>query len=67
MSISKRQALEAIFPKLKKLLPHLGNDNASEAEAARCKIKNLLASVKLDWHDLTTFLSDKEEPILEHI
>ena len=65
MSISKRQALEAIFPKLKKLLPHLGNDNASEAEAARCKIKNLLASVKLDWHDLTTFLSDKEEPILD--
>ena len=63
--MSKREALEAIFPKLKKLLPHLGNDNAGEAEAARCRIKNLLASVQLDWHDLTTLLSEKEAPILE--
>jgi hypothetical protein len=33
--MNKRQALESIFPKLQKLLPHLGNDNAGEAEAAR--------------------------------
>jgi hypothetical protein len=67
MSLSKRQALEAIIPKLQKLLPHLGNDNAGEAEAARCKIKNLLASVKLDWHDLTQLLSDNKESVLEMI
>lgn len=65
MSKAKRQALEAIFPKLQKLLPHLGNDSAGEADAARCAINRLLASVKLDWHDLTIFLSDKKEPVLE--
>jgi hypothetical protein len=65
MSMSKRQALEAIFPKLQKLLPHLGNDSANEADNARCAINNLLASVKLDWHDLTILLSDKKEPVLE--
>jgi len=62
--MNKRQALEAIFPKLQKLLPHLGNDNTGEAEAARCKIKNLLTSVKLDWHDLTQLLSDNKKPVL---
>jgi hypothetical protein len=62
--MNKRQALESIFPKLQKLLPHLGNDNAGEAEAARRKIKNLLASVKLDWHDLTQLLSDPNKPVL---
>jgi hypothetical protein len=60
-----RQALEAIFPKLQKLLPHLGNDSAGEADNARCAINNLLKSVKLDWHDLATLLLNKEESIHE--
>lgn len=65
MSTSKRQALEAIFPKLQKLLPHLGNDSAGEADAARCAINRLLASAKLDWHDLATLLLNKEQSIHE--
>ncbi len=46
-----------------KLLPHLGNASAGEADNARCAINNLLASVKLDWHDLAALLLDKEESI----
>jgi hypothetical protein len=61
----KRKALEAIFPKLKKLLPHLGNENAGEAEAARLAIKRLLATVKLDWTDLASLLGNNESSILE--
>ncbi len=34
-----------------------------EADNARCKINQLLASVKLDWHDLSAMLRNKEEPI----
>jgi hypothetical protein len=64
MSASKRQALEAIFPKLQKLLPHLGNSNPGEAEAARQAINRLLASAKLDWHDLSVLLLNKEDSIL---
>ena len=67
MSASKRQELEAIFPKLRKLLPHLGNANSGEAEAARQAINRLLASVKLDWHDLTTLLVAKEESFLDKL
>ena len=63
MSMSKRQALKAIFPKLQKLLPHLGDDSAGEADNARCAINNLLATVKLDWHDLTALLLNKEESV----
>jgi hypothetical protein len=65
MSASKRQALEAIFRKLQKLLPHLGDANAGEAEAARQAINRLLASAKLDWHDLSVLLLNKEDSILE--
>jgi hypothetical protein len=65
MNTSKRDSLEAIFPKLQKLLPHLGNDSAGEADNARCAINNLLKSVKLDWHDLATLLLNKEESIHE--
>jgi hypothetical protein len=57
----KRATLESILPKLQKLLPHLGNANANEAEAARQKINGLLASVKLGWPDLATLLGDKQE------
>jgi hypothetical protein len=65
MSMGKRAALEAIFPKLQKLLPHLGNDNTGEAEAARCAINRLLGSAKLDWHDLAALLLDTEESTLK--
>lgn len=60
---SKRATLESILPKLQKLVPHLGNANANEAEVARQKINGLLASVKLDWNDLATLLADKQEPL----
>ena len=65
MSASSRKGLETIFPKLQKLLPHLGNDNAGEAEAARCAINRLLGSVKLDWNDIAALLHNKEESILD--
>jgi hypothetical protein len=61
----KRKALEAIFPKLQKLLPHLGNENDGEANAARLAIKRLLATVKLDWNDLAVLLGNNEASILE--
>jgi hypothetical protein len=65
VSNSKRQALHTIVSKLQKLLPHLGNDNAGEAEAARLAVNRLLASAGLDWHDLVILLASKEESILE--
>jgi hypothetical protein len=58
---SKRAALESILPKLQKWLPHLGNANANEAEAARQKINDLLESVQLGWPDIATLLADKQE------
>lgn len=65
MSTSKRKAFEAILRKIQKLLPHLGNENAGQAEAARRALNRLLFSVKLDWHDITRFLSDKTEQTLK--
>jgi hypothetical protein len=65
MSNSKRQALETIIPRLEKLLPHLGNANAGEGEAARRAINRLLKAAGLDWHDLVAFLSESNEPLLE--
>lgn len=49
---SKRKAFEQISKKLEKLLPHLGNENDSEADVARRKINALLRQNNLDWHDL---------------
>ncbi len=60
MNGTTKQTLESILPKIQKLLPHLGNVNANEAEAARQKINNLLASVKLGWTDIATLLGDKQ-------
>jgi hypothetical protein len=60
---SKRATLESVLPKLQKLLPHLRDANAYEAEAARQKINGLLAQVKLHWHDLATLLADKQESL----
>jgi hypothetical protein len=60
MTKSKRQALETILPRLRKLLPHLGNDNEGEANAARLKIISLLKTAGLDWHDVTTMLADDD-------
>lgn len=43
----------------------MGNSNAGEADVARLAITRLLASVKLDWHDLTELLFNTEESILD--
>jgi hypothetical protein len=58
---SKRAALESILPKLRKRLPHLGNANANEAEAARQKINDFLESVQLGWPDIATLLGGQQE------
>ena len=65
MSEGKRKALETIFAKLEKLLPHLGNANPHEAAVALGKINVLLASVKLDWHDLVTLLVEQGPSLLD--
>jgi hypothetical protein len=62
---SKRKAFEAILKKLEKLLPHLGNDNEGEANAARRKINDLLRSKNLDWHDLIALMSEQKESIID--
>lgn len=65
MSESTRRKLETILAKLRALLPHLGNANDHEAEAARRAINRLLAGVGLDWHDLTSLLMEKEPSLFE--
>jgi hypothetical protein len=60
---NKRKALHTILAKLRKLLPHLGNDNAHEAAAALGKINRLLKSAGLDWHDVIGFI-DERDPVL---
>ena len=65
MSEGKRKALETIFAKLEKLLPHLGDANPHEAAAALGKINALLASARLDWHDLMGLLNDKAPSLLD--
>jgi hypothetical protein len=65
MSAIKRKALKTIFAKLEKLLPHLGNANAGEGEAARRAINRLLATARLDWHDVASLLLDKEPSLLD--
>ena len=65
MSESKGKKLETILAKLQGLLPHLGNANAHEAEAARRAVNRLLASVGLDWHDLTALLVEKEPSLFD--
>src|SRR5262249_2759588 len=62
---SKRAALKTIFAKLAKLIPHFANDNDGEALAALRKATRLLASAKLDWHDLTTLLAGEPQSVLE--
>jgi hypothetical protein len=60
---SKRAALESILAKLQKRLPHLGDANANEAEAARQKINDLLESVQLGWTDIASLLGGQREPL----
>jgi hypothetical protein len=61
----KRKSLETILAKLRKLLPHLGNGNANEAAAALGKINDLLKSVKLDWHDMASLMTEEQPSLLE--
>jgi len=58
-----RATLETILPRLQKILPHLGDANAHEAENARQKINALLASVNLDWPDIAILLAGQQEPL----
>ncbi|MGZ3709452.1 MAG: hypothetical protein ACXVBC_11095 [Bdellovibrionota bacterium] len=62
---SKRAALKAILKKLAKLIPHFTNTNDGEALAALRKATGLLASAKLDWHDLTALLVGEPQSVLE--
>jgi hypothetical protein len=61
---SKRAALMTIIGKLGKIIPLLASDKAGEVVAAAGKAHRLLASVKIDWHDLVKILS--EEPDTKH-
>ena len=61
----KRKKLEAIFERLTKLLPHLGNENQNEADNARQKITRLLKSVGLDWHDIGALLGEQKDSVFE--
>jgi hypothetical protein len=61
MSDSKRKKFKTILAKLQKLLPHLGNENASEAETARQTINRLLTTAGLDWQDLISLMQMQEE------
>jgi hypothetical protein len=65
MSDTKRKKLEAIFAKLQKLLPHLGDANVAKAEAARQAINRLLAKAKLDWHDLMALMLEKQPSLFD--
>ena len=62
---AKRDALEQVIAKLAKLLPMLASDKDGEVVNAAQAIKRLLASVKLDFHDLVTFLSGNETQLHE--
>ena len=62
---SKRAALKTIFAKLAKLIPHFANNNDGEALSALRKATRLLASAKLDWHDLTALLAGEPQSVLE--
>jgi hypothetical protein len=61
---SKRAALRTILKKLEKLIPHFTNANDREALTALRKATHLLASAKLDWHDLTALLVAEPQSVL---
>jgi hypothetical protein len=61
----KRAALRTIFEKLAKLIPHFGNTNDGEALAALRKATRLLASAKLDWHDVMALLTGEPQSVLD--
>ena len=61
----KRTALKTIFGKLEKLFRLLASDNPGEVFNAAQAMKRLLASAKLDFHDLITIMSGEEAPILD--
>jgi hypothetical protein len=61
----KRAALRTIFEKLAKRIPHFGNTNDGEALAALRDATRLLASAKLDWHDILTLLTGEPQSVLD--
>jgi hypothetical protein len=56
----KHTALKTIFDKLAKLLPMLASDKPGEVFNTAQAIRRLLASAKLDFHDIVTFLAGNE-------
>ena len=61
----KRAALEKVIAKLAKLLPLLASDKDGEVVNAAQAIRRLLATVKLDFHDLVAFLTGNETQLEE--
>jgi hypothetical protein len=61
---NKRAALQMILDKLAKLIPLLGSDKPGEVFNAAQAMARLLASVRLDLHDLVTFISADEAPLI---
>ncbi len=61
----KHAALKTIIARLAKLVPLLASDKPGEVFNAAQVIARLLASVKLDFHDLVTFVSGEEAPLGE--
>ena len=62
---SKRAALKTILKKMAKLIPHFTNTNDGEALNALRAATRLLASVQLDWHDLTALLVGEPQSVLD--
>jgi hypothetical protein len=65
MSGDKRKAFEAIIKKLKKLVPHLGNENDGEALNALRLITAELTKNGLDWLDLVDLMHGTEQPLFD--
>jgi hypothetical protein len=61
----KRAAFSKITGKLAKLIPLLASDKPGEVLNTAQVIARLLASVKLDFHDLVTFVTGEQAPLAE--
>jgi hypothetical protein len=59
----KRAALKKIAGKLAKLIPLLASDKPGEVFNTAQVIARVLASVKLDFHDLVTFVAGEKAPL----
>lgn len=58
----KRDALMGVMDQLAKLLPLLASDKTGEVVNAASRIVQVLAKVRLDWHDLVEVLRQEPAP-----